>query len=116
MADAIDGKGRLRETPLALVQFAFTGQQPLAERHLRPLKGRALGEAMILGDDHIANEIRVIEKDVIGAADAKLHDIAPPLRQPRQKSQRIAAKGEQNVPGEFSTWSGWTSARGKLCG
>jgi hypothetical protein len=73
-------KSRLRKPSLAAMQIAFAGQQSLPEGYFGALKGRAFGETMILGDDHIANEIRMIEKNVVGAADAKLHDIPPPPR------------------------------------
>ena len=57
------------------MQFSFTGEQSLPQCHLGPLKRWTFGESMGLPNDHIADEIRMIEEDIIGAADAELGDV-----------------------------------------
>jgi hypothetical protein len=114
MIHSMHGKRGLREPTLAAMQIPFAREQSFAESHFRTLKRWTFGKSMRLGNDHIANEIGMIQENIIGSPDAKLHDIPPPIRQVGQKSQRIAPERKQNLSRKFCLGPGRAGAARNL--
>src|SRR6476646_7170294 len=105
-------KSRLRQPPLPQMEFPFAGKQTLAEHFLGADKGTALGEVLLVGDENVADQIRVIEEVNPLVTDPEEHDVAvargrldeerqaPPReledhvsRKPRARARRVQLGG-----------------------
>ncbi len=65
--DPVAVKGRLDHSPLPQMGLALAGQQALAEHHFRPLQRPPLYKFIGVYDQHVADHIRMIHKEIRSA-------------------------------------------------
>lgn len=90
--DALVVEDRLDEAPLAAVQLGFAGEQPFAQEALELLDAAALHEALVVGDQHLADELGVADEHEAVAQHLEGHDVAVLARQVEQRAGGSAQK------------------------
>ena len=90
--DAIAVKGRLHQAPLPQVDRAFAGQQTLAEQPLAALEAAALGEVPVVRDEHVANQLRLVDEEQLLAGHPVGADVAVGARELREEVERVARR------------------------
>ena len=88
-------KGGLREPPLAAMIFALARQQSFAQQTLRALQRTPLHERILMRDEHILDEVWMVEHVGVLRPHAEVNDVAVVARQRRQKGERVAAEREE---------------------
>ena len=69
-------KGGLHQPPLAQMRVAFARQQPVAEQTLRALEPSSLEEALLIGDQHVLDELRIVQQEQMLAGHMDVTDVA----------------------------------------
>src|SRR5882757_2421350 len=102
-------KCRLSEAPLPEVKFAFAGEEPFAQHFLGAHERATLDEVLLIRDEHVANEIGMVEQVNALVADLEEHDVAILFRGLDHEWQPAARELEKHVTGESRARSGWGS-------
>ena len=74
--DALAMECRCCDSALAHVELAFAGYQPFAEQDLHSLLRALFDEGRGLGDEDFADQIRIVDKDDVAAAEFVVRDVA----------------------------------------
>ncbi|MOA36419.1 hypothetical protein D3C78_1579420 [compost metagenome] len=99
-------EGRLHQAALAQVVIALAGQEPLAHEELGAPERPALHEVLVLLDQRVADQIRVVEHvDPLGP-DAEARHVAVLARDAQKEAQRIAPKAQQQAAGQAALRAG----------
>ncbi len=85
-------KRRLHQPALPQVRRAFAGQQALAEQTPRALETASLQEIALVGDQHVFDEMRMIEQEQMLARHVHVRDVAVGAREVAEEGERIAAR------------------------
>jgi hypothetical protein len=88
---AIAVKSRLHQAPLPQVECAFAGQQTLAEQAFAPFESSALGEIPVVRDEHIANQLRLVDEEQLFAGHPVRRDVAVRACELREEVERVRA-------------------------
>ena len=86
---------RLHQPPLPKVQLALAGEQPLAEHALRHLQRLPLHEGSLLGDQHFADQLGMVQEHLALGSEAEAGDVAVLPGDPEQRPGRIAPERER---------------------
>ena len=100
-------KGRLRQAPLPEMKFAFAGEKSLAQHLLRAYERATLGEVLLIRDEHVADQIRMIEQVDALVTDFEEHDVAVLFRGLDHEWKPAARELEHHVSGESRARPGW---------
>ena len=87
-------EGRLREAALPAVVLALARQKPFTEQTLRALQRAPLVEAFVVRDEHVADEVGMIEEKGALRPDAEPRHVAVVAREAREKLERVAPERE----------------------
>jgi hypothetical protein len=87
-------EGGLRETPLPKVEGLLAGEQPFTQQNTRSLKGAALDEISVPGDQHLPDVIRVAEQVHMQGTEPEVRHITVPAGDLLEEAKRIPAEGE----------------------
>src|SRR6185503_14641126 len=110
MLDALAVERRLGESPLALVQIAFAGQQTFAEDDLRALQREALHEGGVPGDEDVPDLVGMSEEEDRLPAEAELRRVAEITAETGEELQRTVLQRAQVSAGEPALGS-WRKLR-----
>ncbi len=88
---AIAVKRGLHQAPLPQVERAFAGQQTLAEQALASFEPPALGEIPVVRDEHVANQLRLVDEEQLFAGHPVRRDVAVRARELREEVERVRA-------------------------
>jgi hypothetical protein len=108
----------LREAPLAEMEVTLVRQQAVSEDEPRALERAPLQEVFLVGDQDIADEIRMIEEDEWLAADSKAADVAVFGGALGEDAEGVTVKAEKEVAGEsrMGAGGGKEDTRGNMGG
>jgi hypothetical protein len=87
-------EGGLSQPALSPMEIAFTGEQPFAQEMLGELEPAALVEPPGLVDQHVLDEVRVIEQVNPTVAQADKGHIPVVAGHALEQTERIAAEDE----------------------
>ena len=88
-------KGRLHQSPLALVQSSIAGQQSISEDAPGAAQRMSLDEAVWMGDQYLFDIVRMIQQKDMEVRQAEMGDIAKFRADAVEKRQRIAPDLDQ---------------------
>ena len=74
--DALAMEGRRRDAPLTHVECAFAGDKPFAEQDLHPALRALLDHLLRMMDEHLADELRVVDEDDVLPTQFVMRDAA----------------------------------------
>src|SRR6266542_790957 len=81
---------RLRQPALPQMNLVLTGEEPISKQASRPLEATALVKVSAMSDEHVTDEIRVIEEKEILRANAVVRDVAVIPGDCDEESQGVA--------------------------
>ena len=101
-------KCRLGEAALTQVKFAFARQKTVSEETARSLEPPALVKVLLVGDEHIPNEVGMADQVDILRPDAPVRDVAVISLHGDHHRERVAHDFEHELPG-ISSERAWRS-------
>src|SRR5690242_11605294 len=78
------------------MEVAFAGQQSFAQQQLRTLERAAFGKFTRAGEQHVFDEVRMVEQIKMLAAGAEINNVAIITGEVGEKLQRIALQKRQS--------------------
>ena len=88
-------EGGLDEAALAGMERGFAGEQAVAEEDFGALEDAAFGEAVLLSDEDVADEVGVVEEEDGLVTEAEGGDIAELAGEVEQEAGRVATEGSE---------------------
>ena len=86
---------RLHQTPPPLVLGSLAGQEAVAKQLPGALERPALGEFRVLDDEHLLDEIGMVDEEHPFAADPEERDVAVVVCEAGENRKRIPARHDQ---------------------
>ena len=105
-------EGGLCEPTLAKVKISLAREQTVAEEWACTLERAPLGEESLIGDEDIANHVRMLQIDHATPEWRKSEDIAKGLDVAPEESEEIPLRLQEERTGEARTWARWEIRRG----
>ena len=99
-------EGGLHEASLAQVGFPLAGQQAFPEKLFDPFQTAAFGEVLVLGDQHLADEVGMVDEEDVFPAEPQIDHVAIFPGDLLQLPQGIPAELEEQTPGVGAFGSG----------
>ncbi len=92
------------------MEFTFAGKKSLTQQPLGAYECAALGKILLIRDEHVADEIRMVEQVNPLIADFEEHNVAVFFRGLDHEREPAAREPHQHVTGEASGWPRWGAA------
>ena len=102
--DAIPMECRLHEPPLAEMEFPLACEKPLTEEAFGAHERPALGEVLLIGDENVSNEIRVVEEVYPPVRHLEEDDIPVFVSGLDHEWEPTARELDQHVTGKAGAW------------
>ena len=85
-------EGRLQHPPLAQVEVALAREQAVSQHDAGPLEAGPLLERLLMGDQHLADQVGAQHDVHVLRPDAKVHEVAVALVQPGHHCRRVVVE------------------------
>src|ERR1019366_4738920 len=104
---------RLCEPSLAKMKFPFAGQETIAQQAASALESPALREILLVRNEHIANEVGIVDEIQVLRTDLVVHDVAVFAMHGEHRAEWIARHFPQELSGIPRSWTGRESIQGR---
>src|SRR5262249_47117924 len=104
--DAAPVKKRLNQPTLTQVEGALARQQPLAENPLRLLERLALHERALLCNEHLLDQVWMVEEKFVSRPPAKAGHVAVSSGHPCKRANRISIERDDGGPRDTTARAG----------
>ena len=100
-------EGRLQHATLAQVEIALAREQAVSQHDAGPFEAGPLLERLLMGDQHLADQVGAQHDVHMLRPDAKVHEVAVALVQPGHHCRRVVVEAGNDAERAEGARAGW---------